>query len=195
MTLADVNKPLIPLWNLRANPGTAYFRGEFDGESLLTCRTTAERALWTNKQGFGRIGLDFWNVLQNRPQGKDSIFTNNIYNRWSTSTCQQREPTTYRIASPGPGGAVPNLRFETLREGIQEAEAAIIVSEAIDTRVDKIGAHSVAADRGLLQERLNLLHQIPWERTHGMDLTAHTGWQGLNARLFAAAAEATGKGR
>jgi hypothetical protein len=53
-----------------------------------------------------------------------------IYNHWPQSTCSQREPTVYRLTDPGPEGAVPNLRFEALREGLQESEALIVAAEA-----------------------------------------------------------------
>jgi len=192
MTLADATKPVPSLWSLRGNPGTAYFRGDFDCLSLMASRTTGERALFTNKQGVGRFCLDFWNVLVHGNGQKPAAISgaeDNVYNRWLRSTCSQREPTVFRMTSPGSDGAVPTLRFEALREGLQESEAAIIISEAIEKHADRLG-DKAAVFRQLLAERLNDLLKIP-EMGHGvMDLTLHMGWQERNTRLFAAATEA-----
>ena len=66
--------------------------------------------------GAGRFGLDFWNVIDNKRTRE------NIYNRWPHSSCAQREPTVFRMAYPGPSGPLPSLRFECLRQGVQEAD-------------------------------------------------------------------------
>jgi len=191
-------KGLPKLWELRGNPGTAYFRGDFDNMSLFRSRNWPEAALWTNKQGVGRFGLDFWNVInakdsegaamQKSRNPKGSI---GIYNRWPQSTCSQREPTAYRFADAGPDGAVPNLRFEALREGLAESEALIVAAEAANVHADKIGKELADRIQALLLDRLNFCRSQGGP--YGGNLTMHTGWQDLNRRLFAATAEASKK--
>jgi hypothetical protein len=187
MSLADPRKPLPAVHALRGNPGTAYFRGDFDNSSLQNFRLASERALFTRKQGIGRFGLDFWDVL---PAGAGRMGKRGIYNRWPQSTCEQREPTVYRMASPGPDGAVPTLRFEAMREGIGEAEALIVVSEAADKQAERIGKELADRIRALMLDRLYAC--LNWNE-FSLSFKMHTGWQDLNRRLFAAAAEAAGK--
>ncbi|HOX07807.1 MAG TPA: hypothetical protein PK280_15510 [Planctomycetota bacterium] len=187
MSLADPRKPLPAVHALRGNPGTAYFRGDFDYHSPECFRLSAERALFTRKQGIGRFGLDFWNVLD---AGKGRLGKRDIYNRWPQSSCDQRQPTTYRVASPGPDGAVPTLRFEAIREGLAEAEALIVVSEAADKGSERIGKELTEKIRALMLDRLNACRN--WNE-FSLSLKMHTGWQDLNRRLFSAAAEVAEK--
>ena len=199
MSLANPagGKGLPKLWELRGCPGTAYFRGDFDNQSLFRFRTWGEAALWTNKQGVGRFGLDYWEVID-KSENKGASMSKGragkeigLYNRWPHSTCSQREPTVYRMTEPGPDGAVPNLRFEAFREGLVEAEALIAVSEAANVHADRIGKELADRIQGLELDRLNFCraHGGPY----GGSLTVHTGWQDLNRRLFSAAAEAAKK--
>jgi hypothetical protein len=187
MSLADPRKPLPIVHAMRGNPGTAYFRGDFDYNSMQCFRLAAERALFTRKQGVGRFGLDFWDVL---PAGAGRLGKRGIYNRWPQSTCEQREPTVYRMATPGPDGAVPTLRFEALREGLGEAEALIVVSEGADKHAERIGKELTEKIRTLLMDRLSACRN--WNE-FSLSFKMHTGWQDLNRRLFAAAAEVAEK--
>jgi hypothetical protein len=180
----DAGKPLPPIWKLRGLPATAYYRLQnLDFNSLLVYRTMGSRALFMGKQGFGRMGLDFWEVLD-----RTSGDYNTVFNRWPNSSCGQREPSVYRLSWPGPDGAEPTVRFEALREGLQEAEAIIVVSEAAE-HPDRVGAELAAVCRAVLIDRLRadlVQPDLRWSQYHLR--TQHAGWRDLDARLFDAAA-------
>ncbi len=189
--LDDPRKPFPAVHTLRGNPGTAYFRRNFDYFSPMCFRLTPERSLFTGKQGAGRMGLDFWPVGKfAKGRGMD-----NLFNRWPQSTCMQREPTVFRLTSPGPEGAVPNLRFEALREGMQEAEALIQISEAADKDAARLGPELTGRIHTLILDRLCACKNWEdWEISDGgHGLMMHTGWQDLNRRLYATAAEVAAK--
>jgi hypothetical protein len=189
LSLPEPGKPFPPLHTLRGNPGTTFCRGDFDSTAIYPLHMMAERALFYGKQGIGRMGLDFW--LGTSPGGENGT----IYNRWPRSTSQQRAPSVFRLSSPGPDGALANLRFEAMLEGVQEAEALIVASEAADKHPEKIGKELADRIHALILERLNILGCQDFYLTRGWtgNFTQHTGWQDCNARLFAAAAEAAGK--
>jgi len=188
--LADPAKGLPPIWKHRGYPGVAFVRHNFDDTlSLLKYRTMAERGLYSGTRGFGRIGLDFWDVLKEGP-GK----VQNVYNRWPHSSCAQREPNLFRLALPGPEGAIPTVRFEQLREGIQEAEAMLFVAEAMGEHVERLGPELTAQCRQIFLDRLNYCRRTcPEAYGRVYFSTSHFGWQTLASRLYAAAADVAAK--
>jgi len=74
------------------------------------------------------------------------------------------------------------------REGLQEAEAAIAISEALTDAPDRLGPELTNRCRNLLIERIDVCRG-----TQGISEDFYTGWQDRSARLFAAAAEAAAK--
>lgn len=185
MAMADPEKGLPPVWKQRTWPGVAFIRHNFDDTlSLLKYRTLPERALYCGTRGFGRMGLDYWYVVK-RPDGK----YDRIFNRWPHSSCAQREPNLYRLADSAPDGPAPTLRFEQVREGIQEAEAMIVVAEALGEHAERLGPELAAECRQLLIARLNYARRTCPEAYGRIGFrTNHLGWQPLAARTFAAAA-------
>ncbi len=181
--------PLPAMHRLRGTPATAYYRLQnLDYQSLLVFRTMPERALEMGKQGIGRICLDFWEVMP-----KSNADYNTVFNRWPFSTCSQREPTCFRLAWAGPEGAEPTARFEALREGLQESEAVIVLSQAA-ANADKVGPELAGKCRKLLIERLWAnwaLINLRWQ--HYNFKTTHAKWQDLNRQLFELAGEAESK--
>ncbi|MEX2382268.1 MAG: hypothetical protein WD490_07795 [Opitutales bacterium] len=78
-------------------------------------------------QGFTRIGLDGWGTRH--PSNGEytptlTRFRNKWFNLWRSNAVS--------ITAPGPEGAVATIRYEMLREGIQEVEARIIMERALD---------------------------------------------------------------
>lgn len=190
MAMADPARGLPPVWKQRNWPGVAFIRHNFDDTlSLLKYRTLAERALYCGTRGFGRMGLDYWNVLK-RPDGK----YDRIFNRWPHSSCAQREPNLFRLADSAPDGPAPTVRFEQLREGLQEAEAMIVVAEALGEHSERLGPELAAECRKLLIDRLNYARRTCPEAYGRIGFrTNHYGWQELSARLFEAAAKVVRK--
>ena len=190
MAMADPATALPPIWKQRRWPGVAFIRHNFDDNlSLLKYRTMPERSLYCGTRGVGRIGLDFWDVVKNdRGQGS------NLYNRWPHSSCAQREPNLFRLASAGPGGPDATVRFEQFRQGVQDAEAMIFVAEALGQHAEKLGPELAEQCRRIFVERIRYCsRRCPEAYGHVYCRTYHYGWQGLTARLYTTAAEVAGK--
>ena len=181
---------LPPLHELRGWPGTAYFRvsNHEVSASLLSSKLMTEQGLWCQKQGIGRICLDFWPVLKG---GRDNP---DIYNRYPHSSCAQREPSLKKMTWPGPEGAEPNINSEAFAEGLQETEALLVISEAAAKHEAKIGKELADKCRSLLRERLMFCHardQRTWNKPfYHLD---HYGWRDLARRTFGLAGEVAAK--
>jgi len=65
--------------------------------------------LWAN---LGRIGLDFWDDDRNAARNT-SYFTN-----------------SRSLTVPGPAGAVPTVRFQMMRQAVQDAELRLAIVRA-----------------------------------------------------------------
>ncbi|MGQ9661057.1 MAG: glycoside hydrolase domain-containing protein [Kiritimatiellia bacterium] len=184
----EAEKALPPLHAQRGWPGTAYFRvsNHENRTSWIDARTLAENALWTGKQGVGRICLDFWPVLPSGPRMTD------IYNRYPHSSCAQREPSLKSMTWPGPEGAETTFMFEAFVEGLAEAEAVIVVSEALHKRRGALGTDLATECERVLLDRLGYLW-ITTEQAWGHHHTHHYGWQELNRRLFECAARVSSR--
>jgi hypothetical protein len=174
----------LPVHVQRGWPGTAYFRvsNHVHNTGWHHARTMPERALWTKKQGLGRICLDFWPVIKGK-RGRPS----DIYNRYPHSSCAQREPSLKSMTWPAPDGAGTTFRYEALVEGLAESEALIVVSEALHTRKAQLGAELAGECEKVLADRLAFLWAAT-RNTRGHFHTYHYDWQDLNRRLFDCAA-------
>jgi hypothetical protein len=151
-------------------------------------RELAEGCLAANLRGFGRVGADFWPVLGGKL----------LLNRYPESNMAQLSLSTASasVFHPGPEGALSTVRFENLREGVQEAEAKIFVERALvdkDKRA-KLGEETAKKHEETLKERIRIYRRcqqggknIPdakdWEW-----FAAESGWQERTGQLFAAAA-------
>jgi hypothetical protein len=183
---ASPSIPNLPaIWKYRERPGISYLRRESNNLTLMECRSKAERALFSRAKGIGREGFDYWPVLA------DGKTVQDIYNRYPKSSCSNRAPTTFCYSYPGPNGAEPTLRFEALREGIQEAEALLVLSEAADKYAKEIGPQLAEKCQSLLRETLLYDHLRHLDRTINLMqfTTNHYGWQDLATRLFTTAGE------
>ena len=188
-TPIDKAKPLASYWKQRNWPGADYERmGNHDSfVGLSWYRETGMTALMRRTRGVGRICLDFFDVL-----GKASASSGGVggaltlYNRWPRSTCAQREPSLKKMVWAAPDGPATTFRYEAFCEGMQYAEALVVVSEAIDTKAAELGEPRLQADRQLLTDM--------WCREVRCGVGPalrpnHEGWQGQAKRLFEAAAE------
>ncbi|MDD4888798.1 MAG: hypothetical protein PHU85_02620 [Phycisphaerae bacterium] len=185
----EVAKPASPYYKQRWWPGTDYERmGNHDtGVALSWYRETGLTSLMRRTRGVGRICLDFFDVAGGAQRGGvGSSLT--IYNRWPQSSCAQREPSLKKMVWAGPDGAATTMRYEAFCEGVQFAEALIVVSEAIDAKAAALGADRVEAYRQLLTDLWRREVRGGW----GSPLRPnHEGWQDITRRLLDAAAEST----
>lgn len=187
LSIADPLKQFPAIHDM-PGPGVAWFRGEYDYRlPPFIYRTITERGLYCRTRGVGRMGLDFWDVILDRGDGKKRSYC--IFNRWPNSSVGGHgDPTLSGLADAGPEGARPSLRFELFREGLQEAEAAITLSAAMAEAPDRIGPELTARCKSLLVERINVCRG-----TQGISEDFYAGWQDRSERLYAAAAEVAAK--
>jgi hypothetical protein len=182
----------------------------------LTCwRTWIEAALVHNLSGRGRLGADFWPVLEGKdwknatatPDGKNPAGrekkSNSIAARYPESDwCQLNlDRGTETILAPGPKGAMPTENFEQLRQGIQECQARIFIEKALLAK--KLAPDLEKRCQEMLDERLWRIRGLGsvGGDTSGAGLIGQliTAWYegagsaGLTEKLYAAAAEVAAK--
>ncbi len=141
-------------------------------------RIVMETDLAANHRGAGRIGADYWHMGTSSGSGGAGTF----YLRYPHSGIGQTGMASNcaDLLAPGPDGPVATVRFENLREGIQNAEAVIFLQKALlDGRVPAPGAERYWA---LIDERVQAL------RAYTLGL-GRAGWQQRDRRLYQAAAE------
>jgi hypothetical protein len=92
-------------------------------------RYVTEVALRSGFRGLGRIGADHWRTAITDPvAGPRSFRSQHWVGGQSTMQLSNYLPALF---AAGPDGAEPSVLFETLREGVQEAEARIQVENAL----------------------------------------------------------------
>jgi hypothetical protein len=145
-------------------------------------RLMGEKSLEGGERGFGGQGADTWEPFDYWPELHMS--------------------TTW--FGPGPNGAISTVRFEMMREGLQECEARIFIEKALtdkDLRA-KLGEARAAQYQGVLDERLRyqLWAHDGFVTDQGQILTigvgypwyAGSGWQERSRKLYEAAADVAG---
>ena len=120
--------------------------------------------LWGN---LGRIGLDFWGTGRDAPRNK-SYFTQ------SSS-----------LTVPGPEGAVPTVRFQMMREGVQDMEVRLAVIRACG----KLPAEKRPPYRALLDD---LIRRMDGGRYFLSQHELGYDWPSYAAKVQEAAAELAG---
>jgi len=115
--LADWNDPenrygFLLTWSTR------FYMFEYSDPEMW--RAMADAVVQPGIAGFSRYGLDYWPV---RRPGENSVERVLVNDEWNLDNPRS-------ILAPGPTGAVGTVRFEMLREGLQEAEARIALELA-----------------------------------------------------------------
>ncbi len=144
--------------------------------------------------GFTRIPLDFWPVSLDGDQGsKRSLLLAYEQSPWDIFF----RNNTRSIIAPGPNGPLGTVRYEMIREGLQECEARIVIEKALKSK--KLPSNLEARCRKLLRQRLKA------RESDGKFKGGHPGnalgskeylwgvssnWQESTAELFELAAEA-----
>ncbi len=163
-----------------------------------------EAALLAGLGGVGRTGADFWPVLDSIQKrywkGKHSF---SVAARYPESCWDQlnMDRGTEWLLAPGPDGAVSTVRFESLREGVQECEARIFIETTLydPARRAGLGTAVVQRCRQVLDERhaairTACLGSIRNEGTcTGLLWYAAHGSAGLREKLFDCAAQVAAK--
>jgi len=164
-----------------------------DGAPLGVYHEMCEAALCADGRGIGRVGADFWGVLGDREK-------RGVIARYPLSGWGQLDMTNAatRILAPGPDGAVSTVRFEQLREGVQECEARIFIEKILTDKAlaAKLGDELAKKVQEALDDRVVQLRTafVDKKEAKGWDWFAgESGWQDRSEKLFAAAAEAAAK--
>ena len=178
-------------------PAYPYAPPRFHG--LGRSRMRPELNIQGNQRGVGRLGGDFFRVLPNQRGEKFGY----LFNRYRESDWHNRTLTnSLTYLAPGPKGALATVRFEMMREGLQECEARIFIEKALldEALSAKLGEELAQRCQAILDERTryNLwAPDDPHYRMHsnlrgggvGWHWYAGSGWQQRSAKLYNAAAE------
>lgn len=149
-----------------------------------------EHGLLNGLRGFGRMGVDFWNVLGEKDK-------HCLIARYPETNWNQLNPnaSTTDFLYAGPDGAAPTVRFEMLREGIQECEARIYIEKALADKVlrAKIGEALAGKAEAMLAERAQVLTDAVGKRGQPAKgwgwFVESADWQSKSEKLFGTAAE------
>ncbi|KKK65092.1 hypothetical protein LCGC14_2977640, partial [marine sediment metagenome] len=155
-----------------------------DRSPLPMIRIACEQALLADRPGQGQMGADFWPDL--RPRG---YVRPTVYGRYPSTNEANAGMFLCKLLYPGPTGPVPTLRYELIREGLQECEARIFLEKLLTAKPCPLPARLAKQCQGVLDERTR------WHRMQQIGLTANVAfamsdWQGRSAKLYAAAAKA-----
>ena len=185
--LPEADSPLVPI-HLPYWPRLAYYRrAQGVSFSLVGHRLFALHTLFLRLPGFSHLCLDFWPVKLGRADRGGLL-----WGRWPRANGYPGDPEPAFLTWPGPNGAEPMTAFDSMREGLQDAEACIVISEALEKSADKLGPELAARCRQLLKDELVYcrdrdMHKYQYVYYH----MNHFGWQELSQRAFTLAAEVT----
>ncbi len=155
---------------------------------LLSSRLIGEKNIQGKQRGFGRMSADFWPVLKDR----DGNITRSISARHLISNWNQLNLRMIPYLAPGPAGAMPTVRFEMMRESLQECEARILLEKALidATKRAKLGEELAEKCQALLDERTRaIICRSGNRRQLGNQWYVASGWQERSQKLYDAAAE------
>lgn len=141
--------------------------------------------------GAGRIGMDFWPVVRDK-RGRIKGPLAGYYASWGGLSL-----STYGITSvvgPDKDGPVPTIRYEMLRECLQENETRIFLERILTdkSRRAELGEELALRAQEILDERTRAL--IDFDLTYQGDKDDRwfvcSDWQERSEKLYAIAAEA-----
>ncbi|KKL78355.1 hypothetical protein LCGC14_2025660, partial [marine sediment metagenome] len=164
--------------------------GQPGAMSVMGARTHPEWALYSNQRGFGRLGLDYWPKLV--PKRRRGGYT--LFNSWLRSRAHPGAVNPPWLAYPGPDGPDTSVILENMREGMQEAEAVIGISEALEKHEAKLGPELAGRCRTLLADRYEYVVRYPrwsWQRVYYA--VNHYRWRQLSRRTYALAGQVARK--
>jgi hypothetical protein len=138
-------------------------------------RMMTERALAAGARGVGRVGADYWG---------------DVYLRGHVATYAVGVPNLF-LLFPGKDATETSMRFELLREGLQETEARIFLEQACEKLAGPEHKEFVDRATAMLNERLlETMIDAPAMSNPELAELCGKGWQGRSRRLYQAAGEA-----
>ncbi|MGC9454328.1 MAG: glycoside hydrolase domain-containing protein [Phycisphaerae bacterium] len=166
--------------NLDANVHKVYCGRQYLTEygPLHNYRVYGDMSVAGSSNGFGRVGVDIWPVRKD----EDDQPRRAVHGSGGWGNLYRHNPRS--IAYPGANGAIGSIRFELLREGLQEAEARIFIEKALtdEETADLLGEDIARRYESLSRERLAYRHA-------GGELHLGPGWMDRMEALYRLAAE------
>jgi hypothetical protein len=136
---------------------------------LVQYRVALEGMSAAGLHGFGRMGADFWDVLDPKDPLRSTYSRSlNLIGRYPESNWAQLYlgNSTPHVLAPGPQGAQPTVRFEMIRQGAQDLEARIFLEKALLDHAmrAKLGEDLAQRCQQLLDDRVRavLLGRTSW---------------------------------
>jgi hypothetical protein len=209
---------VIALWGIRCEPRDpaygysfgwsnplwlSYYPREMHlNSTLVTYRTKLEKWLGARQpytpfiakcigpRGLGRIGGDFWDVLKDA-QGRPRASLAGQYPEAAWGQLDLNFCIPY-VLGKGRNGAVPTVRSEALREGLQEVEARVYLEKAWldDEAKTLLGDDMMSRIRSALDDRIRMCLHAEGE---GEPWFISSGWTERTESLFNLAAEISRK--
>jgi hypothetical protein len=174
------------------------------GTSDLGCtRLAPENSLQKGDRGVGRDGADFWGVPQPVLDRYRYEWTSKMKYQAGRFGLFVNLDLTSNYLAPGPKGTVSTVRFEMMREGVQECEARIFIEKALTDKNlrAKLGEERAERCQAMLDERSRYSRwmHLAWATDLGQILSAPTGytwfagsgWQERSKKLYETAADVT----
>jgi hypothetical protein len=138
-------------------------------------RVLPDHAVAFGRSGFTRVGADEWAAVH---------FDGMAIAKWQTGV-----PVLF-VLWPGEGGAETSVRFESLLEGLQEAEARIFLEQALDR--GSLPSAVAAKVRKVLSENLDETRFFTGNSIISAFEEYPYHWRERTQRLYQAAAEVAG---
>jgi len=177
------------LWKIRAYKPILYYRIEPEKWMVGAGRLVKSTGVYTGTNGIGRIGADFWPVISDR-RGRLEIIPDRYLGKSDGGQLALRS-TAYYMLGPGRDGPVSTVRFEMLRENIQEIEARVFLERILANpeQCAKLGPDLSERCQSILDERVRDMLRIKNDLRY--DITWYMCvWQKRSEALYHAAAEA-----
>ncbi len=161
-----------------------FHRGMRADVYLTETRLMGEMNIQGSQRGFGRLGADFWPILINE-RGRRTPITRRYP---QLATWGQLSLGTAFLA-PGPEGAISTVRFELIREGIEECEARIFIERALldEGLRTRLGVNLATECQALLDERTRIVQWSTWHAGN-YEYFLSSDWQERSRKLYDTAA-------
>jgi len=140
-------------------------------------------------RGAGRIGADFWPVMRSRRKAHP---VSGRYPETFWGTISLSRYVTQYVLAPGPEGPLRTVRFELMREALQEAEARILIQDALldEGRRTRLGPDLARRVKELTDRRTREFRHVsefyrftPW----GYKYFLTPAWERRSEELYRAA--------
>ncbi len=178
-------------YTLRAFPRYGGGSVSFHNAQGPTCRVLMESEYCAGNDGFGWVGADFWPSRKDAKNRERDILGGAEVGGITVPL----EHSVTALLAPGAAGPISTLRFELLREGTQETQAAMLIAGALNDPAQraKLGDELAGRARKLLFDRATDLFWGNWFEGPHPELWPARPWQAESEKLYQLAGEVAGK--